>query len=120
MSTEEFYLAFPDEYPELIAQMGQIIGRRLVKHGMSVAEAKPLAYEMAEGIRTEIGGVQQYIPLGRRFDLSRRDEQIYAKFNGKNYHLLAREFHLTEMQIRNICNRGMARDRASRQFSLIE
>ncbi|MET2988261.1 transcriptional regulator [Herbaspirillum seropedicae] len=112
-------LEFPPEYPELLEQMGQIIGRKLVEHGLGREQAQSAAFEIAESIRTEIGGVQQYIPRGLRFQLSRRDQEIFEKFNGQNYHQLAHSYHLSEMQVRNIVKRGLARERAARQASLL-
>lgn len=116
---EPFILDFPPEYPELLEQMGQIIGRKLVEHGLPHAQAQVAAFDIAESIRTEIGGVQQYIPRGLRFELSQRDREIYDKFDGRNYHKLAHEYSLSEMQVRNIVKRGPAADRASKQASLL-
>ncbi len=108
---ETFTLDFPPEYPELLEQMGQIIGRKLIEHGIPRDQAKAAAFDIAESIRTEIGGVQQYIPRGVRFELSLRDHEIYKKFDGRNYQKLAHEYNLSEMQVRNIIKRGQARDR---------
>ena len=98
-------LHFPPEYPELLEQMGQIIGRKLLELDVPSEKASHAAFDIVESVRNEIGGVQLYIPRGMRFELSRRDHEIYNKFNGRNYHNLAREYGLSEMQIRNIVKR---------------
>lgn len=109
---------FPENYPEVLEQMGQVVGRKLMRHGMSFEQASAAAFDIAEGIRTEVGGANQYIPRGIQFDLSLRDEKIYAEFNGKNYFALARKWHLSEMQIRNVVKAGLRRDRLRRQTVL--
>jgi Mor family transcriptional regulator len=111
-------MTFPDGYPELLEQMGQILGRKLLDLGLPLAIANAKAFEMIEAIREEIGGQQQYIPKGEAYEMSIRDESIYAKFKGANYHDLAHEFDLTTVQIRNIVKRGRARDVAKRQHAL--
>ena len=111
-------MTFPDGYPDLLEQMGQILGRKLLDLGLPLAIANAKAFEMTEAIREAIGGQQQYIPKGEAYEMSIRDEAIYAKFNGTNYQDLGHEFDLTTVQIRNIVNRGRARDVAKRQQAL--
>lgn len=110
---------FPENYPEMIEQMGQIINRELIIGGLKQADAHTHAFKIAEAIRTEIGGEQAYIPRGLLYELSKRDEEIYNEFRGDNYDKLAHKYKLTSMQVRTIIKRGQARDRAARQASLI-
>ena len=114
-----FYVQFPDGYPELLEQMGQAIGHKLIDHGMKIDLAKVAAVDITEAIRTEIGGVQQYIPRGLNYMLSQRDVEIFAKFKGNNYDSLAHEYQLTAMQIRNIIKRAMEREKELRQGKLL-
>lgn len=116
---EPIYIAFPDGYPEILEHMGQTIGRKLIEHGMAYDTVKVAAVDITEAIRTEIGGVQQYIPRGLNYMLSQRDIEIYEKFKGNNYDALAHEYQLTAMQIRNIIKRAQDRDKAARQGNLL-
>lgn len=119
MAQVMFYVQFPDGYPELLEQMGQTIGRKLLEHGVALDLAKVAAVDITEAIRTEIGGVQQYIPRGLNYMLSQRDLEIFAKFKGDNYDKLAHEYQLTAMQIRNIIKRAIAREKELRQGKLL-
>ena len=116
MKPESTMMHFPDGYPELLEQIGQVIYNRLVTH--EIAQATSLAFTITEAIRTEIGGVQQYIPRGLSYELSQRDEQIWSEFNGDNYKMLAHKYNLTEMQVRNIVKRARQRDLSTRQMPL--
>ena len=117
MKPESTMMHFPDGYPELLEQIGQVIYNRLVTH--EIAQATSLAFTITEAIRTEIGGVQQYIPRGLSYELSQRDEQIWSEFNGDNYKMLAHKYNITEMQVRNIVKRARQRDLSTRQMPLL-
>lgn len=112
-------MPFPDGYPELLEQVGQVIFRHLRHYDVARDSAISMTFSIVEAVRTEIGGVQQYIPRGLSYELSQRDQEIWNKFTGDNYDKLAREYQLTEMQVRNIVKRARARDTATRQGSLI-
>jgi len=118
MNTE--MMPFPDGYPELLEHIGQVIFRRLRRYDVAHESAIEMTFSLVEDIRTEIGGVQQYIPRGLSFKLSQRDQEIWQKFAGDNYDTLAREYRLTEMQVRNIIKRARQRDTATRQGSLLD
>lgn len=109
---------FPPEYPELLNDIGQVIARNLFQMGFPEENAKQGAHMITETIRTELGGAAMYLPKGHLHDLSKRDREIFDKFNGRNLYELAREYNLTEMQIRNIIKRGMLRLRAKQQRPL--
>lgn len=111
-------MSFPEGYPEVLEHMGQIVGRSLLGLGLPKEVANAKAFEIVEAIRDELGGQQQYISKAVSYEMSIRDESIYAKFKGANYHDLAHEFDLTTVQIRNIVKRGRARDVAKRQGAL--
>lgn len=115
----EIIVDFPEGYPEMLDHIGQVIARGLVKHGTVNADlAKALAFRLVEDIRVEVGGQQSYIPRGLLYELSVRDEEIFDKFKGDNYSQLAHEYRLTEMQLRTIIKRGIARARARTQTNL--
>ena len=50
------------------------------------------------------GGQNLYIPKLDSLEREGRDREIRARFNGANYRALARQFRLSERQIRKIIN----------------
>jgi Mor family transcriptional regulator len=110
---------FPDGYPDVLEAMAQAAAQVLLGKGQAKEDAQATAYEITERIRTTVGGTNTYIPRGQDFELGKRDEEIYRKFNGRNYFELAQEFQLTEVRVRDIVKVGLKRDQARRQFNLI-
>jgi Mor family transcriptional regulator len=116
-STE--FMAFPPEYPEVMAQVCNIIFRQAVNQlGVDAACAKEFAFSTTEQVRADMGGAMLYFPRGLSYTLSQRDEEIYKQWLGHNFKELATRYHLTEQQIRNVVKRGRLRDRARRQQKL--
>ncbi len=109
---------FPEGYPALLEQIGHVLGRKLLELGIDHAKANAHALAMLDAIRKEVGGTMVYVSKGQSYDMSARDDAIYAKFRGNNYTQLARLYQLTDMQIRNIVKRGRARDVARKQARL--
>lgn len=62
--------------------------------------------EALNGLLCMMGGQKAHIPMVENFwaGLKRtvRDEEIRAKFNGKNYHQLGMDYELDERQVRRI------------------
>ena len=77
-----------------------------------------LALDQAELVRAELGGSQLYLAKGQDFDLSLRDRQVLAKFNGRNHRALAHEFNVTERYIYDIVARRRREDFERRQGQL--
>lgn len=102
------YFHFPQGYPEIIEQIGQIVGRELMAAtGMNEVQAFASTWRIAEAVRQHLGGAgMTYIPKGRDYELSVRDKEIWDAFTGDNYNALSRKYDLTEMQIRNIVNKA--------------
>jgi len=50
------------------------------------------------------GGQSLYLPTMGSLERDGRDREIRARFNGGNYRALARQFRLSERQIRKIIN----------------
>jgi Mor family transcriptional regulator len=111
---------FPEGYPELLEQMGHIIGTELLTLGLPLQIANAKALDITNAIRRDLGGQQLYVSKGLEYDLSMRDEEIYAAFRGDNYDELTRRYNLTTVQIRNIVKKGQLRDQARRQNKLFE
>jgi Mor family transcriptional regulator len=117
------HLILDDAYPEVLADIAREIHSRLMDHPMVKLEhaiAAEVALGVAEHVRKNIGGVATYIPRGIGYDLSVRDREMFQKFNGTNYHELAREYGLTEMRVRQIMDHVLRIERAKRQQTLFE
>lgn len=110
---------FPEGYPDVLEAMAQAAAQVLLGKGQTRAAAQATAFEIAEKIRTTVGGTNTYIPRGMDFELSQRDDKIYQKFNGRNYFELAQEYMLTEVRVRDIVKIGLRRDQARRQLNLV-
>lgn len=110
--------AFPDGYPDVLEAMAQAAAQVLLGKGQTREFAQTTAFEITERIRTTVGGTNTYIPRGQDYELSQRDEEIYKKFNGRNYFELAQQFMLTEVRVRDIVKVGVRRDQARRQYTL--
>lgn len=113
-------MTFPDGYPELLEQIGQAVYRKLLAFQLDPHLASSWAFHITEAIRADVGGVQQYIPRGISYELSIRDQKIWAEFHGDNYNTLARKYKLTEMQVRNIIKRAREREALNRQYRLLD
>lgn len=111
-------LPFPDGYPDLLEHVGQSVYRQLLSRAVDAQQAASIAFDVTETLRMELGGTQHYVPRGVGYALSQRDAQIFAQFNGRNYQELAQQYQLSEMQVRTIIKRGLARVRAARQNDL--
>jgi Mor family transcriptional regulator len=120
MSSYPSLMQFPENYPEQLEQIGQILYRELLDIKMSEADANAKAFKMVEALRSQVGGGAIYFPMGMHYQLSIRDEEIWAKFKGNNIPALAIEYGLSQMQIRNILAVARARDTAKRQSNLFD
>jgi len=69
-------------------------------------------------VSIELGGSGFYLPRGIACKLSARDAEIACKFNGRNKHLLAREYKLSEMRIDQILKKWRQAELARRQGNL--
>lgn len=112
-------MSFPDGYPELLEQMGQVIYNHLLKNN-TTEQATSTTFAIVENIRTEIGGVQQYIPRGTSYELSQREKKIWNDFDGNNYTELAQKYGITTVRIRNIVKQAIQREMHARQLSFFQ
>ncbi|MCK9988671.1 MAG: hypothetical protein AzoDbin1_05143 [Azoarcus sp.] len=85
---------------------------------LSEAELARIALGLTERLRREMGGQQAYLPRGRSFELSDRDREIGATFNGRNLRELARQYDLSDVRIRQIHATWLAEQIAQRQGRL--
>lgn len=103
-------LKLDDNYPEILASAANAAYAWLTKNlDLPHEAAADAAFAIAEAIRKDVGGSYEYIPKAQPWKLSKRDSEIYAKFNGANYRDLARQHHLSEIRIRQIVERERER-----------
>lgn len=76
------------------------------------------ALQLAEGLRREIGGSQPYLSKGDDYEMTARDREILAKFNGHNHDALAREHDVTPRHIYRLLRRRIREEVARRQGQL--
>lgn len=89
-------------YPELLQDLADQIGLKLVELGITPEKAADIGFASAEHMREHWGGQPIYLPKGVQYDFSRRDLEVFEKFNGHNHAALAREYNLTVMRIYQI------------------
>lgn len=107
--------------PELTPDMREValtLFTTLLDGGAPAAGAAQLASEQVQRLSDELGGRGLYIPRGLMVRLGARDREIVARFTGRNYRELAREYGLTEMRVRRIISTAYAERLAKAQGKL--
>lgn len=61
-----------------------------------------IGIEAYRRLAREYGGGQPYIANCEKIVTKKLHQKIIEKFNGSNFFVLAREYHLSERQVRNI------------------
>lgn len=89
-------------YPELLQDLADQIGLKLVEMGVTPERAAEIGFASAEHIREHWGGQPIYLPKGVQYNFSVRDMQLFERFDGNNHLALAREYNLTVMRIYQI------------------
>ena len=80
--------------------------------------AHTIGVQVAGYITSNWGGQLIYIPKNHSGQLSSRDLEIYAAFNGRNHTLLAKKYDLTVQHIYRIVKEVGEREYAKRQNPL--
>ena len=86
--------------------------------GMDAQHAAPLVAAQVQRLSADFGGTALYIPKGLMAQITQRNRQIYAAFDGRNYLALSLRYGLTEVRVRRIIAAARAEDMAQRQGSL--
>lgn len=105
-------------YPELLADLADQVAAKIAEMGVDVERAAEIGFAAAEHIRINWSGQSLYLPKGVQYQLSRRDIDIFERFNGTNHEALAREYNLTVMRIYQIVKAVRAEMIRKRQGSL--
>ena len=109
---------YGDGYPELLADLADQVGIKLVESGVAVERAAEIGWSVAEHVRAHWSGQSLYLSKGVKYQLSLRDMEIFGRFNGHNHEQLAREHNLTVMRIYQIIKAARADLLAKRQGAL--
>lgn len=88
--------AFRSRGPELLVDLIDKTAEVLQQQaGLAPETARVCAEAVACRMRQEWGGQQVYFPKGTAVDISSRDLDLYAEFNGHNHEQLARKYRMS-------------------------
>lgn len=105
-------------YPEILADLADQVAVKLVALGIEAERAADVGFAAAEHMRAHWAGQSFYLPKGVQYSLSRRDIEIFEKFNGRNIDQLAREYDKTTMRMYQIIKAVRAEMQRKNQGSL--
>jgi len=105
-------------YPEVLTDLADQIALKLAESGIKPDKAADIGFAAAEHIREHWGGQPIYLPKGVQYDFSKRDLEIFDRFNGHNHVALAKEYNLTVMRIYQITKAVRAELMKKRQGAL--
>lgn len=111
-------MAAENHYPEVLQDLCDQVSLMLVKAGLGAEKAAEIGFATSEHIREHWGGQPIYIAKGVQYEFTRRDLEVFEKFNGHNHAALAREYNLTVMRIYQIIKAVRAELMRKRQGAL--
>jgi Mor family transcriptional regulator len=91
-----------DNYPEILQDLRDTVAQVLTEKGIDTETAQLSAFEVAEKIRKNWGGMPIYICKGLEYELSKRDVQIWHEFSGNNHHALCRKYDISIQRLYKI------------------
>ncbi|MBB4819277.1 Mor family transcriptional regulator [Pseudomonas alcaligenes] len=94
---------------ELLEDIAAHTATVLIEHGVEVSLAEQAGGAVADHLATQWRGATLYIPADYRHQVTKRDLQILAEFNGRNHHMLARKYGLTASSIYKLLKRVQER-----------
>jgi len=107
-----------DGAPQLLADLADKLALALAKRGIGPESAAEIGIEIADQMRADWGGQHIYFPQGAAIDITRRDMELWEKFNGHNHAALAREYDLSVIHVYRRVKLVGAAMRAKRQGDL--
>ena len=94
----------------------ELIAKRLVTElGMMPERAAEVARDCAHDICLSHGGGYMYVPKDQEFELTKRDREIFDRFNGTNLHELVDQYKVTHTRIYQIVAQVRAEELRKRQ-----
>ncbi|MDZ7887723.1 MAG: Mor transcription activator family protein [Pseudomonas sp.] len=110
---------FRSKGPELLLDLTQHISHALGELiSLDTEQAEHVAKEVADRMAAHWGGQNIYFPMGLSIKLSKRDRQIFDKFNGHNQSDLAREFGVSLQWVYKIIKAVRKEEIARRQVDM--
>ena len=109
-----------DNYPELLADLLSTIAASLIADGIDAENAGRYSHTAAETIRKEWGGQMIYISKGQEFELSKRDQEIWDNFNGRNHRALCHDYDVSIQWLYKIIKYQHAAEVKRRQTDVFE
>ena len=111
-----------DRVPELVTDLQDQLTTQLLAAlpagTLEPQAAKIIGIKVTKFVTDNWGGQLIYIPKNQGGQLSQRDLQIWAEFNGANHADLAKKYNLTVQQIYRILKEIGGRERAKIQGKL--
>ena len=89
-----------------VKRLNEEILQECLKRDLGPDLSIEIATAVEESIRRSHGGIEHYI---HGIDMQKRNRQIMAEFDGRNYANLARKMGLSQRMIRNIITAEYAR-----------
>lgn len=103
---------------EMFADIAEQIAERLCALAWLPDVAAQAGWEVAQHLAAYLGSGLLYICKGLQFELDRRNQEIYRRFNGDNHEWLAREYDLTVQHVYRIVKRVGDTEKRKRQAAL--
>lgn len=109
----------PADFHEVLYEIASWLYLQLIEEQLDVPADRlaMVALRQAERLSDEMGGSSVYIAKGVSYRLTPRNREMCGKFRG-DYKVLAREYKLSEQQVRNIVDAWQREQFAQRQGAL--
>lgn len=111
-------MSMEDKRHELLTEIADHVASVLQEHLIDDDVAQQVGGAVADHLCQTWAGSTICIPKDYRYQISRRDQQILAKFNGTNHRALALEYNLTENAVYKLLKRVQERNFQRRQGRL--
>jgi Mor family transcriptional regulator len=93
-------------------------GRLVAILGIDPAKAEDIARECVHDICVAHGGAWMYIAKDDIFELTKRDREIFEKYNGRNMQQMVEKYGITHVRILQIVAQVKKEELAKRQSRL--
>lgn len=117
-------LVMDEAYPARLREVAERLFLQLVDEeeqppeGARAQRLAEIALRQTERLSMELGGGNFYMHKGVSFRLTPRNREMCAKFTGNNYDVLALQYGLSDMRVRQIIGDWQVEQFARRQGTL--
>ncbi|WKE65035.1 Mor transcription activator family protein [Gallaecimonas kandeliae] len=94
---------------ELLEDIHAQVAKVAQEFGIKEDVADQVGCAIADHLAENWGGQNFTIPMDHHYRISQRDAEIYDRFNGRNHHVLAKEFNMTVRGIYKVIKRVRAK-----------